>query len=163
MPTASKKLTPKSTKKPQAVTVAITPRLQIGFIALYLLAYLALVAPMAYNMVRYQANYFTSNWVQAFSAAIPLLLFLVALVYVGNFSTKLGRVFKAAFLSLVGVFLYMAAQVLVLYMPLLQPELGGNWESAYRNQQLVTNVSVLVLFGGALAYVKWQRRKSTRG
>lgn len=162
MATTLKKNAPKAPSKAQSANAVITPRLQLGFVALYALSYLSMVAPLIYTVTRYQSDYYMDNWMQFLSIAMPIVLFMIAFWYVGKLGTKLARVFKATFLSLLGAMIYIAVQMAVSYLPFLRPDTNENWQSAYMYQQLVVNITVVVMFGGALAYVKWQR-KNRRG
>ncbi len=150
----------KRTQKPAAKSVGVTisPLLQWIFVAglTVLWAVLGLPALFAALTASPQAYGSTSVFETVLPSLLPLLLFVIAFWYAGKTETVLARLFRAALLTVLGLFGYIFLQMTLSYFPQL---LGTGYagDAAYRWQQIAVNAGTLVLFGGILLAIRWRR------
>ncbi len=162
MATVTKKTKLKASQKSRSVSVSITPRLQAVFVGFVTVTFLAISGPAVYYSFAYPSPGNLTQWVQLLTLLLPLALFGFTLWYVGNLGSKLARIFKAVFLAVIGLLLFGTMQMIAAYLPFLQPQYAGDWQSRYAWQQIIITTLTFAAFAGSLLAMRW-RRKGKRG
>lgn len=105
-------------RKVSANSVVITPKLQVAVLLALGATWLFQVSMSAYYLLR-SAPYTDMSfwWFQSVYNLLPVVMFLVALWYVGKIGGWLNRVFKAALFALVGTLGSMFVMQLTIILP----------------------------------------------